>query len=48
MLKPNRPPWRNFVMQYDGGDDGDDDDHQWLYSPCKDLGRLTPEVSESY
>jgi hypothetical protein len=19
--------------------------HQWLYSPCKDLGRLTPEVS---
>jgi hypothetical protein len=20
-------------------------DHQWLYSPCKDLGRLTPEVS---
>jgi hypothetical protein len=19
--------------------------HQWLYSPCKDLDRLTPEVS---
>jgi hypothetical protein len=23
----------------------DDDDHQWIYSPCKDLGRLTREVS---
>jgi hypothetical protein len=22
--------------------------HQWLYNPCKDLGRLTPEVSYSY
>jgi hypothetical protein len=19
--------------------------HQWLYNPCNDLGRLTPEVS---
>jgi hypothetical protein len=22
--------------------------HRWLYSPCKDLGRLIQEVSQSY